>query len=66
MCAPSNSFQGALILVANETNLGIMPLGELSRRFCDEAGILHQRLAQICEQVDLIVAGLPLNLKPGA
>jgi len=54
---------GRIILVGNETNLGVVPLGELSRRFCDESGRLHQALAQICERVLLTVAGLPLTLK---
>lgn len=54
---------GDLILVANETNLGVIPLGELSRRFCDEAGALHQDLARLCDRVILTVAGLPLVLK---
>lgn len=54
---------GDLILVANETNLGVIPLGELSRRFCDEAGALHQDLAGVCDRVVLTVAGLPLVLK---
>lgn len=54
---------GKLILVSNETNMGVTPLGELSRRYCDEAGKLHQELAQHCEQVVLTVAGLPLMLK---
>jgi adenosylcobinamide kinase/adenosylcobinamide-phosphate guanylyltransferase len=54
---------GQIILVSNETNMGIMPLGELSRRYCDEAGKLHQELAQICDQVILTVAGLPHVLK---
>ncbi|MEJ2692399.1 MAG: bifunctional adenosylcobinamide kinase/adenosylcobinamide-phosphate guanylyltransferase [Candidatus Thiodiazotropha sp.] len=54
---------GRIILVGNETNLGVVPLGELSRRFCDESGRLHQALAQICERVFLTVAGLPLTLK---
>ncbi|OZG74979.1 bifunctional adenosylcobinamide kinase/adenosylcobinamide-phosphate guanylyltransferase [Hahella sp. CCB-MM4] len=53
----------SLIMVSNETNMGIVPLGELSRRFCDEAGMLHQRLAGVCDRVELIVAGLPLKLK---
>lgn len=56
-------FESPLFLVANETNMGIMPIGELTRRFCDEAGKLHQALAERCQQVDLVVAGLPLNLK---
>lgn len=54
---------GKLILVSNETNMGIIPMGELSRRYCDEAGQLHQAVAQHCDQVILTVAGLPLVLK---
>jgi adenosylcobinamide kinase/adenosylcobinamide-phosphate guanylyltransferase len=54
---------GQLILVSNETNMGVMPLGELTRRYCDEAGRLHQDLAQLCERVILTVAGLPHILK---
>ena len=52
-----------LILVSNETNMGISPLGELTRRYCDQVGLLHQSLAQACDRVELIVAGLPLILK---
>ncbi|WP_114418868.1 bifunctional adenosylcobinamide kinase/adenosylcobinamide-phosphate guanylyltransferase [Marinospirillum perlucidum] len=52
-----------LILVGNETGLGIMPLDELSRAFGDRAGLLHQRLAEVCESVILTAAGLPLILK---
>jgi adenosylcobinamide kinase/adenosylcobinamide-phosphate guanylyltransferase len=32
---------GELILVSNETGLGIIPMGALTRRFVDEAGWLH-------------------------
>jgi len=53
-----------LILVSNETNMGIVPLGELTRKYCDQVGLLHQRLAKVCDKVQLIVAGLPLTLKP--
>ncbi len=58
-----NACQKPLVMVSNETNMGIVPLGELSRKFCDEAGMLHQRLAGVCDRVELIVAGLPLKLK---
>jgi adenosylcobinamide kinase/adenosylcobinamide-phosphate guanylyltransferase len=54
---------GQIILVSNETNMGIVPLGELSRRYCDEAGRLHQQVGAICERVILTVAGLPLMVK---
>lgn len=57
------SLPGHTILVSNEVGLGIVPLGELSRRFADEAGRLHQQLAARCERVTFVAAGLPLTLK---
>jgi len=50
-------------MVSNEVNMGVVPLGELSRRFCDEAGLLHQELAAICDNVVLTVAGIPTYIK---
>lgn len=58
--------QGNLILVSNEVGLGIVPLGEMSRRFQDESGWLHQQVARVCDRVILTVAGLPLTLKGDA
>jgi len=57
------TFSSPLILVSNETNMGIVPLGDLTRQYCDQVGLLHQRLANVCDEVKLIVAGLPLMLK---
>lgn len=54
---------GHIIIVSNETGLGVIPAGELSRRFVDEIGSLHQWLASVCDRVTLVVAGLPLTLK---
>ena len=56
--------QARVLMVSNEVGSGIVPLGELSRLFADEAGRLHQALAGLCRHVDLVVAGLPLHLKP--
>ncbi|MEO5340023.1 MAG: bifunctional adenosylcobinamide kinase/adenosylcobinamide-phosphate guanylyltransferase [Magnetococcus sp. MYC-9] len=56
---------GPVLLVGNETGLGITPMGALSRQFIDENGHLHQKLAQLCSRVTLVVAGLPLSLKGG-
>ncbi len=56
---------GWLIFVSNEVNMGVVPMDALSRRFCDEAGWLHQQLAARCERVTLMVAGLPLFAKGG-
>jgi adenosylcobinamide kinase / adenosylcobinamide-phosphate guanylyltransferase len=57
------SLQGEIVFVSNETGLGVVPLGELTRRYVDEAGWLHQALAERCQRVVLTVAGLPLTLK---
>jgi adenosylcobinamide kinase/adenosylcobinamide-phosphate guanylyltransferase len=54
---------GTLILVSNETGLGVVPMGELTRRYVDQAGWLHQAVAERCQRVVLTVAGLPLMLK---
>ncbi len=57
---------GDCVLVTNEVGLGIIPVNALARRFADEAGTLHQRLATLCDRVILMAAGLPLSLKgPG-
>lgn len=50
-------------LVSNEVGHGIVPMGDLSREFVDQAGWLHQAIAEIADQVDFIMAGLPLALK---
>ncbi|WP_298188857.1 bifunctional adenosylcobinamide kinase/adenosylcobinamide-phosphate guanylyltransferase [uncultured Pseudomonas sp.] len=57
---------GRIILVSNETGLGVVPLGELTRRYVDEAGWLHQALAERCQRVVFTVAGLPMVLKGAA
>jgi len=58
-----STLEGELILVSNEINMGVVPMDALSRRFCDEAGRLHQALAQQCDEVMLMVAGLPIKAK---
>jgi len=54
---------GRLALVANEVGLGVIPLGELSRRFVDEAGRLNQAVARTADEVVFVAAGLPMILK---
>jgi adenosylcobinamide kinase/adenosylcobinamide-phosphate guanylyltransferase len=54
---------GELIFVSTESNLGVVPMGELSRRYCDRIGLLHQDIARQCDRVILTVAGLPHYLK---
>ena len=52
-----------LVLVSNETNSGVVPMDALSRRFCDEIGVLHQTLAALADNVILVVAGIPTWVK---
>lgn len=60
------SAHGPLVLVSSEVGLGIVPDNALARAFRDEAGRLHQRLAAEADRVVLMVAGLPLTVKPSA
>jgi adenosylcobinamide kinase/adenosylcobinamide-phosphate guanylyltransferase len=59
-----NNAKGDIILVSNETGMGVVPMGELTRRYCDEAGWLHQEVAALADQVVLMVAGIPVVIKP--
>jgi len=63
LLATLQQLPGQVLLVSNEVGQGVVPMGELSRRFVDEAGRLHQALAAQCGRVCLVVAGLPLWLK---
>ncbi len=57
---------GPLVLVGNEIGLGVIPLGREVRTFVDALGRLNQDVAQTCERVTLMAAGLPLTLKGAA
>ena len=54
---------GPLVLVGNEIGLGVIPMGAEVRAFVDALGLLNQQVAQVCERVTLMAAGLPLTLK---
>lgn len=54
---------GRVILVSNEVGLGIIPMGAITRLYVDEAGRLNQRIAQVCDRVTFVAAGLPMELK---
>jgi len=58
-----STLSGTIIFVSNEVGLGIIPMGELTRKYVDEAGRLHQQLAQQVDNVTLMVAGLPMVVK---
>jgi adenosylcobinamide kinase / adenosylcobinamide-phosphate guanylyltransferase len=58
--------RGPLVLVSAEVGLGVVPSTSAGRRFRDELGLLNTELAAVCDEVRLLVAGLPLPLKVAA
>lgn len=56
--------KGQVILVSNEITMGVVPMGELSRNYVDNLGRLHQQVASQAQRVTLMVAGIPMSVKP--
>ncbi|KFL30699.1 adenosylcobinamide kinase [Devosia riboflavina] len=64
LCATLVEFQTTkVILVTHEVGLGIVPENAMARTFRDLAGSTHQRLAEVCDDVYFVAAGLPFTLK---
>jgi adenosyl cobinamide kinase/adenosyl cobinamide phosphate guanylyltransferase len=51
------------VFVSEEAGMGIVPLGEMTRRFLDDLGWLNQQVAQLADEVILMVAGIPVPIK---
>ncbi|NBI30243.1 bifunctional adenosylcobinamide kinase/adenosylcobinamide-phosphate guanylyltransferase [Chengkuizengella marina] len=56
-------FNGTIILVTNEVGDGIVPEYPLGRLYRDLAGVMNQKIAEICDQVFLVTVGIPIELK---
>jgi hypothetical protein len=54
---------GRVVLVSAEVGLGVVPATRAGRLFRDELGAANSALAAACDEVLLLVAGLPLRLK---
>ncbi len=52
-----------VVIVSNETGMGIVPESPLARRFRAAQGALNQRLAARAGLAVMVIAGLPLVLK---
>ncbi len=55
--------EASWIVVSNEVGLGVIPANELARAYADELGRVNQIFAEAADDVILMVAGLPVNLK---
>ncbi|MGH3417149.1 MAG: bifunctional adenosylcobinamide kinase/adenosylcobinamide-phosphate guanylyltransferase [Actinocrinis sp.] len=56
----------SVVVVSDEVGLGLVPESAGTRRFRDELGRLNQAFAAASDDVSLVVAGIPMRLKPGA
>jgi adenosylcobinamide kinase/adenosylcobinamide-phosphate guanylyltransferase len=54
---------GTIALVSNEVGMGLVSTDPLGRRFVDDSGRLHQRIAAIADRVFWVVAGCPIKAK---
>jgi len=54
---------GNIVIVTNEIGMGFVPADPLSRRYGTTLGKVNARLAAACDQVILMVSGIPLVVK---
>lgn len=59
-----HAHRGPVVVVSDEMGLGMTPMHAGSRTFRDLVGLVHQRFAAQADEVVLVMAGLPLTLKP--
>ncbi|MFT4854363.1 MAG: adenosylcobinamide kinase/adenosylcobinamide-phosphate guanylyltransferase [Candidatus Pseudothioglobus sp.] len=54
---------GHYVVVSNEVGQGVVPDSKMGREFRDYQGRLNQHMAAIAQRVELVVAGIPINIK---
>lgn len=59
-----NRTNASFIMVTNEVGTGLVPANQLGRLYRDLLGKANQMLAQVADEVYLMVAGLPVPIKP--
>ncbi len=52
-----------IIIVSNETGMGVIPADAMSRRYGIALGTINSMLAAAADSVELLVSGIPLRLK---
>lgn len=55
---------GTVICVSNEVGMGIVPETKMGRMFRDLLGRVNQQFATAADEVYLLVAGVPVRIKP--
>ena len=59
-----NRTGASFVMVTNEVGTGLVPPNQLGRLYRDWLGKANQMLAQVADEVYLMVAGLPVLIKP--
>jgi len=59
-----NHTAASFIMVTNEVGTGLVPANKVGRLYRDLLGLANQKLAARAEEVYLMVAGLPVLIKP--
>ncbi len=59
-----NHIDASFIIVTNEVGMGLVPANKMGRLYRDLLGKANQLLAQEADEVYLMVAGLPVQIKP--
>jgi adenosyl cobinamide kinase/adenosyl cobinamide phosphate guanylyltransferase len=54
---------GRMVIVSSEVGMGVVPATRAGRYFRDELGAANAALAQVCDEVVVLISGLPLRLK---
>ncbi|MQY25627.1 nicotinate-nucleotide--dimethylbenzimidazole phosphoribosyltransferase [Nocardia aurantia] len=66
LVAAIEGYRQRLIVVSPEVGLGVIPATAAGRVFQDEIGTLNQRIAAVCDEVFLVVAGRAIRLDTAA
>ena len=66
LCEAIAALAGPAVFVSNEVGAGLVPETRLGREFRDWQGRLNQDVAQVCDGVVFVAAGLPTLLKPSS
>jgi len=59
-----NNSEASFIVVTNEVGMGLIPTSAMARLYRDLLGKANRMLGQHADRVYLMVAGLPLQVKP--
>ena len=59
-----NHSNASFIIVTNEVGLGLVPANKVGRLYRDLLGRANQLLAEHADEIYLMVAGLPVQIKP--